>query len=226
MSESKTREIIVPGDPLDAGDLKPGAGTFNRDGKVYAALLGIRQERHGYLNVIPLGGVYIPQPGDLVIGKVVDLGTSYWLVDLNAPYPSPLRVGEVPWKVEYGDTASYLEVEDAVLVRVDSVDETKRVDITMKDRQCRKLTGGRIVEIGHAKVPRVIGRKGSMVSMIKEYTNTRIFVGQNGRIWVDGETRDIVNAVAAIKMVEANSQVRGLTEAVRDFLEGIYGKAE
>lgn len=226
MGSSSAREIVVPGDVLEGDGLKPGAGTFSEEGRIYASLLGVRQERNGYVNVIPLGGVYIPQPGDLVVGKVVDIGPSFWLIDLNAPYPAPLHVSEVPWKVDYGDTASYMEVEEAALVKVDSVDETKRVGLTMKDRQCRKLTGGRIIEISHAKVPRVIGRKGSMVSMIKSYTNSRIFVGENGRIWIDGETDDIVRAVAAVKMVEAQSQAHGLTEAVRAFLEEAYGKAE
>lgn len=226
MSDSPSREVVVPGDVLAGENLKPGSGAFSEGGQIYASLLGLRSERGGYVNVVPLSGVYIPEPGDLVVGKVVDIGPTFWLVDLNAPYPSPLHVNEVPWRVDYGDTARYLAVEDAVLVKVDGVDETKRVTITMKDRQCRKLTGGRIVEISHAKVPRVIGRKGSMIGMIKSHTNCRIFVGENGRIWVDGETESIVKAVAAVRMVEANSQVLGLTEAVRGFLEQDSPKAE
>ncbi|MCJ2555028.1 MAG: exosome complex protein Rrp4 [Candidatus Thermoplasmatota archaeon] len=219
-------EVVVPGDVLDSEGLKPGVGTFSEGGQIYASLLGIKRERDGYLDVDPVGGRYIPREGDLVIGKVVDLGPSHWLVDLNGPHPSPLRVNEVPWKVDFGDTARYLDVEDAVLVKIISLDETKRVIITMKDRSTRKLTGGRIVEISHARVPRVIGREGSMISLIKSFTNTRTFVGQNGRIWIDGELDDVVHAVTAIEMIESDAHVHGLTDAVRDFLEATYGKAE
>ncbi len=219
-------EVVVPGDVLDSEGLKPGVGTFSEGGQIYASLLGIKRERDGYLDVDPVGGRYIPREGDLVIGKVVDLGPSHWLVDLNGPHPSPLRVNEVPWKVDFGDTARYLDVEDAVLVKIISLDETKRVIITMKDRSTRKLTGGRIVEISHARVPRVMGRKGSMISLINSFTNTRMFVGQNGRIWIDGELDDVVHAVTAIEMIESDAHVHGLTDAVRDFLESTYGKAE
>ncbi len=223
---SPERGVVVPGDVLDGEGLKPGAGTFSEGGRIYASLLGIRREGGGYVSVTPLGGRYIPRTGDLVIGKVEDLGPSHWLVDINGPHPSPLRVNEVPWKVDFGDTASYLDVEDAVLVKVINIDETKRVEITMKDRTTRKLTGGRIVEISHAKVPRVIGREGSMIKLIEDLTNTRMFVSQNGRIWIDGEIDDVVHAVKAIEMIESDAHVHGLTDAVRDFLEATYGKAE
>ncbi len=34
------REIVMPGDLLEGDKLKPGAGTYVSDGKIYAALLG------------------------------------------------------------------------------------------------------------------------------------------------------------------------------------------
>lgn len=226
MSPSVKREVVVPGDVLDGKGLKPGSGTFSEGGHIYASTLGIRSERSGHVDVVPLSGVYIPRPGDAIVGKVVDVGSSFWLVDLNSPYPAPLHVNEVPWRVEYGDTARYLDVEDAILAKVQSVDETRRVSLTMKNHTSRKLTGGQIIEVSHAKVPRVIGRKGSMINLIKNYTSTRMFVGENGRIWIDGEVEDIVNAIAAVRMIEERAQATGLTEAVRSQLEGVYGKRE
>ncbi len=201
-------------------------GTYSEGGKIYASLLGIKNERAGYVNVVPLSGRYIPRAGDAVIGKVVDIGPSHWLVDINSPYPSPLHVNEVPWRVEYGDTAKYIDVEDVLLVKVLMVDETKRVVITMKDHGLRKLGGGQIVEISHSKVPRVIGRKGSMISLIKQFTKCRMFVGQNGRIWIDGEVDDIVNAIGVIKKIEEEAQVLGLTESVKSMLEEMYGPSK
>ncbi len=223
---SPEREVVVPGDVLDGEGLKPGEGTFREDGQIYAALLGIKQEQGGYVNVAPLGGRYIPRTGDMVIGKVIDLGPSHWLIDINGPHPSPLRVNEVPWKVDFGDTANFLDVEDAVLVKIINLDETKRVEISMKDQTTRKLMGGRIVEISHTRIPRVIGQEGSMISLIEGFTNTRMFVSQNGRIWVDGEIDDVVHAVTAIEMIGSEAHAHGLTDAVRDFLEATYGRAE
>jgi exosome complex component RRP4 len=217
------RELVVPGDLLDSTNLRPGMGTYGEDGKIYAALLGIKNERSGFVNIVPLSGKYIPRPGDSVIGMVTDIGPSHWLLEINSPYPAPLHVNEVPWRVDYGDTGRYMDVGDVLLLKVLSVDETKRVVLTMKEQGLRKLSGGQIVEISHSKVPRVIGRKGSMISLIKGFTKCRMFVGQNGRIWIDGEVDDIYNAISVIKRIEKEAQMLGLTESVRSMLEEIYG---
>jgi len=145
------------------------------------------------------------------------------LVDINSPYPAPLHVNEVPWRVEFGDTARYLNVGDVLLSKILIVDETKRVQVTMKEPGLRKLQGGQIIEITHSKVPRVIGKGGSMIQMIKSFTNCRIFVGQNGRIWLDGEIDNIVYAIRAIKMIEEEAQTVRLTERVKEYLESIFG---
>ena len=220
-NQKPAREIVVPGELVDSGKLKPGSGTYMVDGQIYASKLGVKSTRSNYVNVIALGGRYIPQPGDTVIGKIIDLGPSNWLVDINSPYPAPLHVNEVPWRVEFGDTARYLNVGDVLLAKILMVDETKRVQVTMKEPGLRKLQGGQIIDITHSKVPRVIGKGGSMIQMIKSYTNCRIFVGQNGRIWLDGEVEDIVHAIRAIKMIEEEAQTLRLTERVKEYLESV-----
>ncbi len=220
MSESNSREIVVPGDLLsDSPDLRAGTGTFRENGRIYAAQIGIKNIRGNYVNVVPLAGKYLPKAGDMVIGVIIEIGPSNWLLDINCPYPAPLHVNDVPWRVDFGDTARYLNIGNSVLVKVLKVDETKRIQLTLKEQGLRKLTSGRIIEIPHSKVPRVIGKSGSMISLLKNYTNTRIFVGQNGRIWIDGEPDDIRLAVEAINMIDREAHVLGLTDRVKEFLE-------
>ncbi len=220
MAETETvREIVVPGDFLDGADQRAGVGTYkDEDGKIYAAQLGIKNTRANYVNVIPLAGRYMPRAGDSVIGMVTDIGPSNWLIDINAPYPAPLHVSETPWRVEFGDTARYLGLGDMVLIRVVGVDEIKHVQVSMSGPGLRKLIGGYIVDISHSKVPRVIGKGGSMISLIKKYTRCRMFVGQNGRIWIDGEPEDIYLATKAIEKIENEAHVMGLTEAMDKYL--------
>ena len=225
-SSAARRQVVIPGDVIEARGLKPGEGTFVEGGIVYAAQLGIRSEQDGFVDVIPLAGRYIPRADDEVVGQVVDLGPSHWLVDINSPYPAPLHATESPWRVEFGETSHFMDVGDSLLAKVLGVDETKRVQITMQDQGLRRLTGGQIVQISHSKVPRVIGKGGSMISMITSYTKTQAFVGQNGRIWLDGDVKDTVHAVRAIRMIEEHAQSMGLTEAVKAYLEGVYGPKE
>lgn len=100
----QVREIVVPGDVLDASGMKPGENAYTLDGKVRACAIGVRNIFQNTVGVISSKGCYMPTPGDTVIGIIIDIGPSNWLVDIAAPYPAPLHVNEVPWKVEFGDT--------------------------------------------------------------------------------------------------------------------------
>src|SRR2546422_4403270 len=219
-SSGALRPIVIPGEAVGGPGLKPGPGTCSEGGRVFAAQLGIRDEHEGLVSVIPLNGRYIPQRGDAVIGEVIDLGASHWLVDINSPYPAPLHATESPWRVEFGDTSRYLKVGDVIMAHVLSVDEIKRVQLTMQEREARRLNGGMVMEISPTKVPRVIGKEGSMISLIKDLTHCQIYVGQNGRIWLDGNDQDTAIAARAIRLIEERAQAFGLTEVVRELIEG------
>jgi exosome complex component RRP4 len=212
------REIVVPGDLLDDSGMDAGNNAYVLNGKVYAGVLGVRNVYNDTVGVIPLGGRYMPTTGDTVIGVIEDIGPSNWLVDINAPYPAPLHVNEVPWKVEFGDTSKYLNVGNVVMLKVLMVDESKKIQVTMKDSGLRRIEGGQLVEMPHSKVSRVIGKSGSMIQMNKNLTDCRIFVGQNGRIWVDGDENAEV-AVEAVKMIEREAQSSNLTERVENFIK-------
>jgi len=157
---------------------------------------------------------------------IVDIGPSNWLVDINSPYPAPLHVNEVPWKVEFGDTSRFLRIGDMIMAKILMVDEAMKIQVTMNDSGLRKLEDGQIVEISHSKVSRVIGKSGSMIQMIKNMTDCRIFVGQNGRVWVDGDVENATVAVDAIKMIEREAQTSNLTERVKDFIGSMIEEEE
>ncbi|NIP33828.1 MAG: hypothetical protein GWN18_11260, partial [Thermoplasmata archaeon] len=145
------REIVVPGQSLTDSDVRPGLGAYRSDSEVVAATLGIKNVDGTYASVIPLGGQYIPRVGDIVIGRVDDVGPSNWLIEINSPYPAPMHVNEVPWHVEFGETTDYMKAGDAVIVRVIRVTEVGRVQVTMEGPGLRKLQGGQLVQIPHSK---------------------------------------------------------------------------
>ncbi|HVL47543.1 MAG TPA: exosome complex RNA-binding protein Rrp4 [Candidatus Thermoplasmatota archaeon] len=222
----QVRELVVPGELLDdTGRLKPGFNTYREGGSVFATRLGLKEVRGDRVSVIQLSGRYEPMRGDFVIGTVVENGPSNWYITVGAPQDVGMHVNDVPWRVEFGETSKYLAVGDTVLLRVVHVDELRKVQVSMKDRQCRKLEGGITLDISPSKVPRVIGRQGSMISMIKDMTNTRMLVGQNGVIWIDGAPQDIAVARRAIETIEAEAHTSGLTDRIRKLLEDARGRS-
>jgi len=218
MSQEK-REIVIPSQLLgDAEGNMAGRGTFIENGKIYSEMLGILSKRSNYINVIPLKGRYDAIEGDFVIGVVREAMASSWLVDINAPYPALLHVNEVPWDVDFGETEKYLNHGDSVMAKILQVDVEKKLQITLKDRNLYKIRGGHITYIEPSKVPRLIGKKGSMISLLKKYTRCRIFVGQNGRIWIDGAEDDIAKVIYAIRKIEEESLAFGLTNRIEELL--------
>lgn len=211
---------MVPGDVLgDSEEYRAGPNAYELDGKIRANVMGIKTYNGDTVGVMVIGGFYMPVTGDTVIGVINDVGPSNWMVDINAPYPAPLHVSEVPWKVEFGDTSRFLTIGDVVLLKILLVDESKKIQVTMKDSGLRKIEGGQLLEISYSKIPRVIGKGGSMIQMLKNMTDCRIFVGQNGRIWIDGDDENVEIAAEAIRIIEKESRSANLTDRVREFIE-------
>ncbi len=219
MSQEK-REIVIPSQLLgDVKNKKAGRGTFVEKGKIYAEVLGILNANSNYINVVPLKGRYDPIENDFVIGIVEEPMASSWLVNINAAYPALLHVNEVPWDVDFGETERYLNHGDSLMAKVLQVDQEKKLQITLNDRNLYKIKGGQIIEVEPSKVPRIIGKKGSMITLLKKYTKCRIFVGQNGRIWIDGDEDGIKKVTDTIKMIEDESLAYGLTNRIEELLK-------
>ena len=219
MSTEK-REIVIPSQFLgEIKDKKAGRGTVIIDGKIYSERLGVLNKNSEYINVIPLKGRYDPIEGDFVIGIVEEALQSGWLVDINAPSPALLHVNEVPWDVEFGETERYLNHGDSIMAKILQVDITKKIQITLNDRNLYKIKGGHIINVEPSKVPRIIGKKGSMIALLKKYTRCRIFVGQNGRIWIDGEHDSITKVLETIRKIENEALSYGLTNRIETFLK-------
>jgi len=219
MSREK-REIVTPSQLLgDTNSSRAGRGTFIENGKIYSEIIGLLSKNSDYINVIPLKGRYEPIEKDFIIGIIEEPLSSSWLVDINAPYPALLHTNEVPWDVDFGETDKYLNRGDSVMAKILDVGLEKKIQITLMDHNLYKIKGGYITHIEPSKVPRLIGKKGSMISLLKKYTKCQIFVGKNGRIWINGDNDNILKVLQVIKKIESESIYYGLTDRIEELLK-------
>ncbi|OPY52981.1 MAG: Exosome complex component Rrp4 [Methanosaeta sp. PtaU1.Bin112] len=212
------RKVVIPGDLLSEEAKRSGEGTYVKNGSVYSLLYGLANFRDK-INVIPLAGKYIPGPGDNVIGVVKDVTFSNWIVDINSPYDGLLHISEIPIKIESEEMPKYLRIGSSIMTRVADVDPTMKVELTLNDKKLGHIRAGQVVEISHTRVPRLIGKGGSMISMLKKEVNCNIFVGQNGRIWIHGSAEDMDLALRTITLIEKEAHTNGLTDRIVDFLK-------
>jgi exosome complex component RRP4 len=222
---SGDRTLVLPGDEIASRGLKPGPGTYRVGGKVYASVLGLLSPRPPFVRVVPLSGRYIPKPGDNVIGTITDVQGTFWLLDIGAPRWAPLHMTGTPWKIEVGETDQYLRVGESVMVQIENLDATGRIGVTMNGEGLGKLEGGMIVRISPARVPRVVGRGGSMIQTILSRTGAKMSVGQNGRVWVSGDAAAIERVREVLRMIDEEGHQHGLTERVDTYLKSTASEA-
>jgi len=221
------RSIVVPGQVLATGmDYLPSKGTYRFQETIRANRLGLVQVDGKVLKTIPLAGRYLPQKGDLVVARVTDVLMSGWRVNLNTMYDAVLGLAEASndYIKKGEDLTRYFAIEDYLVCKITQVTSQNLVDVSVRGPGLRKLVGGQVFEVSPSKVPRIIGKRGSMVTMIKKGTDCDVMVGQNGVVWVSGEPEMQRLAYDTIKMIEQYSHLQGLTQQVKEFLETVTGR--
>ncbi|MGO8806394.1 MAG: exosome complex RNA-binding protein Rrp4, partial [Candidatus Bathyarchaeia archaeon] len=182
------------------------------------------------VNVVALRAFYVPKMGDIVIGTVIEVGFNGWTIGIQAPYTALLRASDVlsrPFKPQNDELSAVLNAGDLIVAKIASYDRAHDPQLTVGEPGLGKITRGQILHVTPTKIPRVIGRKGSMISMIKQETGCQIILGLNGVILVTGKTiEDEDLAIEVIKKIEQESHTSGLTDRITQLLKERKGKVE
>ena len=223
MDEESGRKLVIVGEQIGKG--RAGHGTYEQNGDVYSKFVGLAESKGDMHFVIPLSGVYNPKRGDGVIGRIVEIIAQKWFADINSPYEAVLTLSEGVEEfidLTKSDLTKFYDYNDLIFAEILSVNRQRQIQLSMRSRKSRKLRGGRLISITSSKVPRIIGKGGSMVEMIKQLTGTQIVVGQNGIVWVKGENEDL--AAEAVMQIEERAHMPGLTEHMKQLLEERSGR--
>ncbi len=215
------KSVVVPGEIIAEGlDFLPAPGTFREGDKIIAAKLGLISLDGRLTRLIPLAGKYLPKTGDVIIGTVTDVTFSGWRLEVNSAYTAMLGIKDATssFIMRGADLTKFFTFGDQIVAKIINVTSQNLIDLTLKGPGLRKLSDGRTIYVNPQKVPRIIGKQGSMVSMLKDATGCNIVVGQNGVIWISGAPKDEIKAVAAIRKIETESHHAGLTERIKTHL--------
>ncbi len=221
MTEKKNqRNVVIPGEIIVSGkDYLPGEGTERRGEDLVAIRYGLAEEVNNLVRVIPLSGAYHSRRGNVVIGKVENMTFNGWLIDIGAPENAFLPVAEVPKFVHKNALDEVMDIGDMVVAKIKEVNR-KGVDLSVKFKGLGKIDEGLLVRVNPNRVPRIIGKEGSMITLIKDETGCNITVGQNGIIWIKGNTiEEELFAKKAIMFIVEKPFVNGLTEEVKKWFE-------
>jgi len=218
----ENRQIVTPGDLLAEGNYVAGNNTYKEGFKIYASRLGLVEYEGRNVQVVALNSVYIPSVGDQVIGKIEDININAWVVNINSPYKAILRANDAlnkPFRQQKDDLTRFLDVGDLILAKVIAFDRTIDPILTIREPGLGKITQGQIVKVSPAKIPRIIGRKASMINMLKREAECKITVGQNGIILISGPSPDNERlAILAIEKIAQEAHTSGLTDRIAEMI--------
>ncbi len=224
------KQLVTPGEMLAEGEYLPGENTYMEQNKIYSSRIGLVDTDNKKVNVVALRAFYVPKMGDIIIGTVVEVGFNGWTVDIKAPYTALLRASDVlsrPFKPQNDELSAVLSAGDLIVAKIASYDRAHDPQLTVGEPGLGKITRGQILHVTPTKIPRIIGRKGSMISMIKQETGCQIILGLNGVVLVTGKTlEDEDLAITAIKKIEDESHTSGLTDRITQLLKESKVKME
>lgn len=192
--------IIFPGEVVADKPMRM-AYTFSDGQRTYAVAISLMGEDG---KLVPLEGPYEPLVDDIVVGYVTDIRFSGYSVDLGSPFTGFLSSR---------DSRSILSLGSIIQAKIINVDEVRSIDLA----DARQLGEGLLEKISPVKVPRLIGKRNSMLNLISQMTGCQIVVGRNGYVFVSSKGNRPL-AIKAIKMVEAQAHTSGLTDRIANML--------
>jgi len=217
------RKYVIPGDVVTTGPFRPEQNVILEGNKIISTTIGISEIYDDSVKVISLTAQYLPKIDDLVIGKVISHSSLSWELDINSCYVGFLPAQDVfgrDFSAHADELTSKLKTGDLVAARIANSDRTRDPLITIADRDLGKIDSGDLVEISPSKVPRLIGKKGTMIQTIENATNSVITIGQNGWVVVSCDNPEgLLKAKKAIQMVNEHAHVANLTDQVKEMLE-------
>ena len=224
------KQLVTPGELLAEGDYVAGDNTYAEGTKIYASRIGLVDSDNKKVDVVALRAFYVPKVGDIVIGAVIEVGFNGWTIDIKSPFTALLRASDVlsrPFKPQNDELSQVLNAGDLIVAKIASYDRAHDPQLTVGEPGLGKITRGQILRVTPTKIPRVIGRKGSMISMIKQETGCQIILGLNGVILVTGKTpEDEELAMMAIRKIDEESHTSGLTDRITQLLKEEKAKQE
>ena len=215
-------QFVLPGDTIVTGDYRPEQNVILEGDRLMSTAIGFSEIKDDLVTVSPLTGLYTPKVDDLVIGKIISHNALSWEVDINSYYSGILTAFDIfgkDYSASRDDLSLKLNIGDIILARIANVNSRDPL-ITIAGNNLGKIDSGELIKISPSKIPRLIGKQGSMIQTIEGSTNATITVGQNGVIIVScDETNGLLKALTAIRMIDEQAHIINLTDKVKKMLE-------
>ncbi len=235
---NKKMWIVTPGEKVPKrpryGETNSGETYFVKTPIGYVAThLGVIKKTGRGLDLIPYKNVYTPRRGDYVVGVVTAYAPNGWIVDIGASTKAFLAAqelirrqgGERRFDPKTYDLTQQFSIGDLIGAVIYDINAQSHAILslnpektTVSPRHIGKLNGYFVIKVHTTKIPRIIGKKGSMIKMIKENIDGDIVIGQNGVILFKGDYEKYLLLKKIINTIISRTFAPGLTGKIASML--------
>lgn len=160
--------FVTPGDTIEGVDVDDGFlrghGTRVADGRLLATVCGTVERVNKLVSVRPLRTRYVPETGDVVLGRVVDIAGKRWKLDIGGRQDAVLQLGAVHLPggaqrrrnaVDELNMRSLYKENDLISCEVQSFYADGAVALHTRSLKYGRLANGQLVRVPPTLVKRV-----------------------------------------------------------------------
>ncbi|KAI9918171.1 hypothetical protein PsorP6_012581 [Peronosclerospora sorghi] len=183
--------VVTPGQVIstDTGAVLRGHGTYlSRRNELVASVAGVVERVNQLITVRPLVSRYIGEVGDIVVGRVTEVGNKRWKVDVNGQQDASLMLSSVTLpggaqrRRTYADQLqmrAFFVENDLISAEIQEVRYDGSLSLHTRSLRYGKLENGQFVAVAAPLVKRM---KQHMVTL--PGIGIDVILGTNGYIWV------------------------------------------
>lgn len=213
-TSTSATSIVTPGETITSDpQWMRGHGTYIPDSTttIVSTVAGHLHKTNKLLSVQALRARYTPEIGDLVVGRIVSVGTKKWSVDIAAPMLAslPLSAINLPGGILRRRTAvdelnirTFFSEGDLLVAEVQSLHQDNTASLHTRSLKYGKLRNGLFTSLSGAGGG-VLSRRGGVVrSKRQTFTlNTSageidVVLGVNGYIFISAHTKPTTSSAA------------------------------
>ncbi|KAJ8300139.1 hypothetical protein KUTeg_021658 [Tegillarca granosa] len=180
LDSEEISSLVTPGDVIttDTGFMR-GHGTYMEDDQLKASVAGVVERVNKLICVKPLKTRYNGEVGDVVIGRILEVGQRRWKVDTHSKLDSVLMLSSVNLP---GGELILLELllllDNVTQAEVQSVFADGSLSLHTRSLKYGKLGQGVVVHLS----PSLIKRRKTHFHSLP--CGASIILGNNGYIWI------------------------------------------
>eukprot|EP00644_Phytophthora_capsici_P013008 jgi/Phyca11/503965/fgenesh2_kg.PHYCAscaffold_5_\ len=218
--------VVTPGQVIstETGAFLRGHGTYlSGRNELVASVAGVVEKVNQLITVRPLVSRYIGEVGDIVVGRVTDVASKRWKVDVNGQQDASLMLSSVTLpggaqrRRTYADQLqmrAFFVENDLISAEIQEVRYDGSLSLHTRSLRYGKLENGQFVAVAAPLVKRMKQHMATLPGI-----GIDVILGTNGYIWVSrsmatlgGEEEDTTsNMETRVEVLTAKRQLHAST---------------